>query len=524
MIATVTLNVARSDEEALRQKQAANPPEPDVPSELEFPKGGFQDGLRTDRRIKELVALSFPNHKIFPHSIEAEQSVIGALLVNNKVYENINEFLRSEHFYDPRHQKIYQKIDAMLSIGHRVDPILLNLEENILSENPAYLIDLVNSIYTTVNIQDYARYIHNLYVKRQLIEIAEMVIKRAYDDDSEAFSQLATAEEELFSLANKDIRKTGFTPLTQFLIQSTQTAQLAMTRKNRITGITSGLSDLDKRLGGFHKSDLIIIAGRPSMGKTAFGTTVALNCSRAEEDGGAVGFFSLEMAGEQIGTRLISAQGKISTQSIRRGKITSQEYQVFVESCHHLSGLEFYIDDTAGLSLSMLRTRARRLKRKYNIQMLVIDYLQMLQIQEKRYQENRAQEMSAITRELKFLAKELDIPIIVLSQLNRLVESREDKRPLLSDLRDSGTIEQDADVVMFVYRERYYLERSEPKRNEGESEENYFKRYSRWKTRYEDEYNKAELLIAKNRHGSTGRITLKFDSEFTTFSDFLETN
>ena len=475
------------------------------------------------------MILSSPLYKVFPHNIEAEQGVIGALLVNNKAYENVNEFLRAEHFYDPRHQKMYQKIAAMIETGHRADPILLDLEPDLLQDNPSYLKDLVSSIDTTVNIYEYARYVHELYVKRKLIEIGETVVKRAYDDDSKALKQIVVAEEELFTLANKDSHQASFIPLKQALFQAVEIAKLAMNRKSQITGIPSGLTDLDKHLGGFHKSDLIIIAGRPSMGKTAFGTTIGMNCAREStksqgKEGGPVGLFSLEMAGDQIATRVISFDSRVSTESIRLGKITSQEYQAFTQSCHRLAGLEFYIDDTAGLTLSLLRARARRLKRKYDIQMLVIDYLQMIQTEDRHYQGSRVQEMSEITRGLKFLAKELEIPVIALSQLNRLVEAREDKRPLLSDLRDSGTIEQDADVVMFVYREMYYLERAEPRKSEGESDDLYTKRYANWKKKCETEHNKAEVLIAKNRHGRTGKITLSFDSEFTSFSNYSDRN
>ena len=468
----------------------------------------------------------FSSSRVFPHNIEAEQGVIGALLVNNKAYENISEFLRAEHFYDLRHQVIYKKIAANIDSGLRVDPILLDLDPAFLSDNPSYLTDLAQSIDTTVTIYSYARFVYDLYLKRQLIEIGENIVQRVYDD-TKARDQIVIAEEELFTLANKDVRQTSFVPIERPLKEAIATAALAMSRKSQITGITSGLTDLDKHLGGFHKSDLIIIAGRPSMGKTAFATTIALNCVREwikseKKQGGAVGLFSLEMAAEQIATRLISFDSRISTQSIRQGKITSQEYQAFIESSHRLSHMDLYIDDTAGLTLSLLRVRARRLKRKHDIQMLVIDYLQMIQEEQRAFQYNRVQEVSKITRGLKFLAKELEIPVIALSQLNRLVEARDDKRPLLSDLRDSGTIEQDADVVMFVYREFYYLERAEPKPTQGESDESYQKRYAHWQKKCADEHNKAELLIAKNRHGRTGRITLSFDQEVTAFSNYSE--
>jgi replicative DNA helicase len=466
-----------------------------------------------------------------PSNTEAEQALLGSLLINNVVYEKIGEITVAEHFYDPVHGRIYQAISTLINRGQIADPKTLR---GLFESDPAlaplggaqYLADLAASVITIINAEDYAQLIRDLYLRRQLITLGEDVVNSAYNHnlDKPATQQIESTEQRLFELAKSGELDRGFVKLDRSLVASIRMAEEAFRRDSHVTGVTTGLRDLDRKLGGMQRSDLVILAGRPSMGKTALATNICFNAAKrfyesAGKEGAGVAFFSLEMSSEQLATRLLGDQSSVPSDKIRRGEIKTDDFAKFVEASKTLAQVPLYIDDTPGLSVAAVRTRARRLKRMVpHIGMIVIDYLQLLRGTSRR-DENRVQEVSEITRGLKALAKELDVPIIALSQLSRAVEAREDKKPQLADLRESGSIEQDADVVMFVYREEYYHMRSEPTRRQDEPEEKYNTRHQRWQERGEEIRNIAEVLIAKQRHGPIGTVELHFDGPFTRFSD-----
>ncbi|MDX2028276.1 MAG: replicative DNA helicase [Alphaproteobacteria bacterium] len=466
-----------------------------------------------------------------PHNLEAEQALLGAILVNNVAHERVNEVLEPDHFYDPVHGRIYGAITTLINRGQIADPKTLR---GLFESDPAlaslggaqYLADLAASVITIINAEDYGRLIHDLYLRRQLITLGEDVVNEAYRHDLErpASNQIEVTEQRLFELARTGELDRGFVRLEKALVTSLKMAEEAHRRDSHVTGVTTGLRDLDRKLGGLQRSDLVILAGRPSMGKTALATNIAFNAARAWHDtegkeGSAVAFFSLEMSSEQLATRLLGEHSSVPSDKIRRGEVKSEDFTRFLEATKTLSRAPLYIDDTPALTVAGLRTRARRLKRLVpNLGMIVIDYLQLLQGLSQRT-DNRVQEVSEITRGLKALAKELDIPVLALSQLSRAVEAREDKRPQLADLRESGSIEQDADVVMFVYREEYYHMRSEPSRRQDESDEKFNSRHQRWMERGEEVRNIAEVMIAKQRHGPIGTVGLHFDGAFTRFSN-----
>ncbi len=466
-----------------------------------------------------------------PHNIEAEQALLGSVLVNNVAYERIGEILQPEDFYDPVHGRIYEAISTLINRGQIADPKTLR---GLFDSDPAlaplggaqYLGDLAASIISIINVEDYARLIHDLYLRRQLITLGEDVVNEAYrhDLDLPAVRQIEGTEQRLFELAKTGELDRGFVKLEKALVVSLKMAEEAHKRDSHVTGVTTGLRDLDRKLGGLQKSDLIILAGRPSMGKTALATNIAFNAARAwgereGKEGSAVAFFSLEMSSEQLATRLLGEHASVPSDKIRRGEIKTDDFTKFLEAAKTLSRAPLYIDDTPGLSVAGLRTRARRLKRTVpHLGVIVIDYLQLLHGTSRR-DDNRVQEVSEITRNLKALAKELEIPVLALSQLSRAVEMREDKRPQLADLRESGSIEQDADVVMFVYREEYYHARAEPTRRQDEDESKFNTRHQRWMERGEEIRNIAEVVIAKQRHGPIGTVELHFDGPFTRFSD-----
>jgi replicative DNA helicase len=470
--------------------------------------------------------------RVVPHNIEAEQALLGAILVNNIAHERIGEILEPEHFYDPVHGRLYAAITTLINRGQIADPKTLR---GLFENDPAlsavggadYLTSLASSVITIINAGDYARLIHDLYLRRQLIVLGEDVVNDAYkhDLDQPASTQIETTEQRLFELARSGELDRGFIKLEKALVTSLKMAEEAHKRDSHVTGVTTGLRDLDRKLGGLQRSDLVILAGRPSMGKTALATNIAFNAARAYHDtegkeGSAVAFFSLEMSSEQLATRLLGEHSRVPSDKIRRGEIKSEDFSKFIEATKILSRAPLFIDDTPALSVAGLRTRARRLKRMVpHLGAIVIDYLQLLHGTGNKSGDNRVQEVSEITRGLKALAKELDIPVVALSQLSRAVEMREDKRPQLADLRESGSIEQDADVVMFVYREEYYHMRSEPSRRQDEPEEKYNTRHQRWQERGEEIRNIAEVLIAKQRHGPIGTVALHFDGQYTRFSD-----
>ncbi len=467
-----------------------------------------------------------------PHNIEAEQALLGSILVNNVAYEKVGEILQPEHFYDPVHGRIYGAVATLINRGQIADSKTLR---GLFNDDPAlvnlggaqYLADLAASVITIINAEDYARLIHDHYLRRQLIVLGEDVVNEAYrhDLDEPAKNQIEKTESRLFELAKTGEIDRGFIKLEKALVASLKMAEEAHKRDSHVTGVTTGLRDLDRKMGGLQRSDLLILAGRPSMGKTALATNIAFNAAKAFYDtdgkeGAAVAFFSLEMSSEQLATRLLGEQSQVPSDKIRRGEVKSEDFTKFLEAAKIMSRCPLYIDDTPALSVAGLRTRARRLKRiAPNLGAIVIDYLQLLHGSGNKSGDNRVQEVSEITRGLKALAKELDIPVVALSQLSRAVEMREDKKPQLADLRESGSIEQDADVVMFVYREEYYHARAEPTRRGDEGDDKFNQRHQRWMERGEEIRNIAEVIIAKQRHGPIGTIELHFDGQFTRFSD-----
>ena len=429
-----------------------------------------------------------PTYRTPPQNLEAEQALLGALLVNNATYHRVSEFLRPDYFFEPVHQRIYEAAEKLIERGQIASPVTLK---------PFFEQDI----------------------------------------DLDARKQIEMAEKKLFDLATEGAAEGGFQPFKEALTNATRIAEAAYQRGGKTSGVSSGFRDLDKKLGGLHPSDLMILAGRPSMGKTTLATNIAFNVARAfrqgrsvtgeaiAEDGGVVAFFSLEMSAEQLATRILSEASGVSGDKIRRGEVARDEFDRFVQASLELQSIPLFIDDTPALSIAAVRTRARRLKRQQGLDLIIVDYLQLLTGTPSRGGEvNRVQEVSEITRGLKALAKELSVPVIALSQLSRAVEQREDKRPQLADLRESGSIEQDADCVMFVYREEYYLGRAEPARRPEESEDKYLQRHAEWWDRMGKAGGKAEVIIGKQRHGPIGTITLSFDGATTKFTDYVGTD
>ncbi|MEI8393253.1 MAG: replicative DNA helicase [Rhodospirillaceae bacterium] len=472
-----------------------------------------------------------PEFRIDPQNEEAEQALLGALLSNNRTFEKVSEFLKAEHFYRPVHGRIYTHIASFIERGQAANAITL---KSFFDSDPdlaqvggaGYLAVLSASVVAVLNAEDYGRTIHNHFLRRQLIAIGEDMVNEAYshDLDVSAQDQIEEAEKQLFELATTGDIKGGFVQFNRSLTAAIDAAESAYRRSTHITGVTTGLTDLDRKLGGLHKSDLVILAGRPSMGKTALATNIAVNAAKAfaasgGSDGATVGVFSLEMSAEQLATRVLADETRVPGDKIRRGELKDSDFPRFMEANQALYRLPLFIDDTPGVSVNLLRTRARRLKRTANLGMIVIDYLQLMRGSGTNRSENRVQEISEITRGLKAVAKELQIPVLALSQLSRAVEAREDKRPQLADLRESGSIEQDADVVMFVYREQYYLERAEPSRRPEENDDKFNERYLRWQQRLAEVHNVGECVIAKQRHGPIGTVKMHFDGQFTRFSD-----
>ncbi|MBX9621699.1 MAG: replicative DNA helicase [Alphaproteobacteria bacterium] len=459
-----------------------------------------------------------------PHSVEAEQALLGALLHNNLAFERVAEFLRPEHFSDPTHGRIYEAISQLIVRNHIADPITLKEyfdRDNTLAEvgGGQYLAELAASVISIINTEDYGRKIHDFYLRRQLIDVGEGIVNDAhtYDLDIAATDQIEIAEKKLFDLASTGQQERGLETFSSALKQALVSAEVAYKRDSHVVGITTGFKKVDECLGGFHPSDLVIVAGRPSMGKTALTTNFAFNAARAaleKNEGGAVAFFSLEMSAEQLANRILGQESGLSSDLIRRGDIGKSDFPKLVEVSNRLNSLPFYIDDTPGLSVPALRTRARRLKRQGGLGLIIIDYLQLLSSPGKRAAENRVLELSEITRNLKALAKELHVPVIACSQLSRSVEQRDDKRPQLADLRESGSIEQDADVVMFVYREEYYLSRKKPTGSDDKIAE--------WEKAMGSVANIAEVIIAKQRHGPIGTVQLHFEGRLTKFSDLAD--
>jgi replicative DNA helicase len=476
-----------------------------------------------------------------PHNIEAEQALLGAVLVNNAAFHRVAEFLLPEHFAEAVHGRIFAAIAKLIERGQIANPVTLkNLfdQDGALAEigGAQYLARLAANAVTIINAGDYGRTIYDLHLRRQLITIGEDVVNEAHEHDLEqdARRQIEIAEKRLFDLATTGQFDGGFQPFKQALTEAIHMAEAAFKRAGRTTGVSTGFTDLDKLLGGLHPSDLVVLAGRPSMGKTALATNIGFHAARhfrqerrddgtkVTEDGAVVGFFSLEMSAEQLATRILSEESAVASDRIRRGDVSHEDFDRFVQASQRVATVPFFVDDTPAQTIAGLRTRARRLMRQQGLGLIIIDYLQLVRGGgDRNGPENRVQEISEITRGLKALAKELNVPVVALSQLSRAVEQREDKRPMLSDLRESGSIEQDADVVMFVFREEYYLSRSEPMRRPEESDEKFNERYDVWQKRLEQVHATGEVIIAKQRHGPIGKVTLRFNGETTRFDNYV---
>ena len=477
-----------------------------------------------DQGLKSDGAEDSPKYRMLPHNIEAEQGLLGALLVDNRSVEKIGDLVKPPHFFMPVHQRIFETILTLIDRGQNASPVTLKNyfeKDDALADvgGAAYLADLAASVVSVVNVEDFANTVYELHLRRQLITLGEDVVNESYEHklDRDVMNTIEQAEARLFELAETGDVKGGFVTLRDSVLTAIEHAEKAYKSDGHVTGVTSGLIDVDKKLGGFQNSDLLILAGRPSMGKTALAVNWAFNAAKAYaesggEEGARVAFFSLEMAAEQLAGRILSEQSGISGDAIRKGNIKQEDFRAFVEASQRMSQVPLYIDDTPALSIGAVRTRARRLKRQHGLDMLVVDYLQLLRGTGSRQSEsNRVLEVSEITRGLKAIAKELEIPVIALSQLSRAVEQREDKRPQLSDLRESGSIEQDADVVMFVYREEYYLSRTEPEPGT--------EKHMKWQESMERAHNIGECIVAKQRHGPIGIVKMFFDPNLTRFSD-----
>ncbi|TGQ66699.1 MAG: replicative DNA helicase [Mesorhizobium sp.] len=474
-----------------------------------------------------------PLYREAPNNIEAEQALLGAILVNNDAFYRVSDFLKAGHFYEPLHRKIFDVAGELIRMGKVATPITLKTflpaDEKVGDMTVAqYVVRLAVEAVTVVNATDYGRAIYDLATRRALITVGEDMVNIAYDApvDMAPSEQIEDAERRLFELAETGRYDGGFESFTDAVKTAVDMANAAYMRDGHLSGLATGMRDLDRRMGGLQSSDLIVLAGRPGMGKTSLATNIAFNIAEmyvpAQQadgsfkaaNGGVVGFFSLEMSSEQLATRIISEQTEISSSKIRRGEISEMDFEKLVACSQTMQKIPLFIDQTGGISIAQLSARARRLKRQRGLDLIVIDYIQLMQGSSAKSSQNRVQEITEITTGLKALAKELAVPIIALSQLSRQVESREDKRPQLSDLRESGSIEQDADVVIFVYREEYYLKNREPKLGTEE--------YVKWENEMNEMRGKAEVIVAKQRHGPTGSVTLAFHGEFTRFSDLAE--
>ena len=455
--------------------------------------------------------------KELPNNIESEQSVIGSILLNNEIFDEINLLITSKNFYDPMHQKIFMAIEKLIYNGMLANPITLkNYFENEKDELnvPNYLVKITKFSTSSRQAIEYSKLIYDLYVKRELIKISENIIDTAKlnDLDNDGKSIIENFEKSLFDLAEKGSFSSSLVKFDEAMKMTIEMASSAYKNEEGIVGVPTGLTDLDYRLGGLHKSDLLIIAGRPSMGKTALATNIAFNAAKKIQNDGrksTIAFFSLEMSSEQLSTRILAEQSRIKSNDIRTGKISEEQFDKFIETSKNISELPLYVDETPAISIAALSNRARRIKRLYGLDMVVVDYIQLMKASN--FREGRVQEISEITQGLKALAKELSVPVLALSQLSRAVEHRDDKKPQLSDLRESGSIEQDADVVMFVYREAYYLQGKEPRIATVE--------HAEWQAKMNDISHLAEIIIGKQRHGPTGNVMLEFEAMFTKFKD-----
>ncbi len=456
--------------------------------------------------------------KELPNNIEAEQAVIGSILVSNDIFDEINTIISNINFYDPMHQKIFEAVESLIYKGMLANPITLKnyFEDEKDDINvPEYLVKITKFSTSVRQAIEYSKIIYDMFVRRELIKISEQTIDSAKlnDLDNNGQSIIENSERLLFDLAEKGSFNSSLVKFDEAMKQTIEMASAAYKNEEGIVGVPTGLRDLDDKLGGLHQSDLIIIAGRPSMGKTSLATNIAFNAAQKLQENGkksSIAFFSLEMSSEQLSTRIISEQARISSNDIRRGRISDDQFDKFLETSKNISELPLYIDETPAISIAALSNRARRIKRLFGLDMIVVDYIQLMKGTTFN-KDGRVQEISQITQGLKAIAKELSVPVVALSQLSRQVEQRDDHKPQLADLRESGSIEQDADVVMFVYREGYYLQRKEPREATVE--------HAEWQAKMNEVAHLAQIIIGKQRHGPIGNVTLEFEERFTKFKD-----
>ena len=517
------------DAAVMADAPVADAPTPDAPvADAPAPKASPAKNKPADYSGAEKSMLA--SLRTLPHNVEAEKALLGAIFTDNRAYERVSEFLRADHFSIPEHGKIFDAIQLLLEKGQIANPVTLSgfFEGNddlVSLGGKTYLAELAASAVTIINTGEYGRIVYDLYMKRELIQLGTEMVNDAYDQGTQdtATRQIEKSEQQLYDLATQGDIEGGFQDFRTAVVEAVKMAENAHKRDGALAGVSTGMKDLDTILGGLHPSDLLILAGRPSMGKTALVTNIAYNAAYSYhksngEDGAVVGFFSLEMSSEQLAARILSEQVEVSSNKMRKGELANDEFTRLVVASQELHRIPMFIDDTPALTVSALRTRARRLKRQHNLGLIVVDYLQLIS-PPPGSSDGRVNEVSEITRGLKTLAKELAIPVIALSQLSRAVESRDPPRPQLADLRESGSIEQDADVVMFIYREEYYMERKKPSRRMDEDESKYLDRQARWEESLESVRATADVIIAKQRHGPIGDVKLAFIGEFTRFAD-----
>ena len=486
------------------------------------------------------VPVAAPEPQALPRNVEAEAAMLGAMMIDNRLADDLVDRLEPAHFYEPLHGRIFAAIKTLRSNDMLATPVTLRpmfeADEGMRElGGPAYLAGLTGSGAGLIGARQFATQIYDLAMLRALVSVGRTLVDRAMDTSEEVNprAQIEAAEEELFKVAADGGAENSVKSFAQATTMAVKMAERALNSGGHLSGVTTGLESINAKIGGMHHSDLMILAGRPGMGKTSLATNIAFNAAQRwmrdqrdgippkESVGAKVAFFSLEMSADQLATRILSEQSGISSEALRMGKISRADFARLASAAAELENLPLFIDDTGGLSISALHTRVRRLQRRHNneIGLVVVDYLQLLTAGGKG-SDNRVQEISEISRGLKTLAKDLNVPVLALSQLSRAVEQREDKRPQLSDLRESGSIEQDADMVWFVYREDYYVAAKEPKRPVEGDDGRVFEDHARWAADMERVYGLAELIVAKQRHGATGKVTMKFDPTVTKFSDY----
>ena len=466
-----------------------------------------------------------------PQNIEAEQSLIGSVLFDNKVLEDLPTNFTTRHFFDPLHASIFDACIFLIDNGRLADPLTLKsyLKQDDLQRDmdiEKYLSELREGVVSLSKAKFYAEEIRNCYVRRSLIRIGDELINKSVNPtlDVTPDQEISNTEEQLYNLAEKDQINSGPLDFKSVLASATNQINEAYNRKGKLSGVDTGFSGLNRQLGGLNKSDLLVLAGRPAMGKTALATNIGFNAAKSSklEKNESILIFSLEMSAEQLAQRILAEQSTIDSHKLRSGDLNETEFSKLVSTQNDILNLPFFIDDTPAISVGQIASRARRLKRTHGLSLIIIDYIQLIQGSKASEAQGRVQEVSNITRGLKSLAKELNVPILALSQLSRAVEQREDKRPILADLRESGSIEQDADVVMFVYREEYYLDKSEPTQRDNENQESFNERFLKWQDRRNMAEGKAEIIISKQRHGPTGIVQVQFEAKFTRFMDLVQ--